>query len=227
MMKSIAFIFAVTICFVTHSDPTKSMLGEKMNSICESSSLPDGVIAVEYLESTGTQYIEVGPIIGATSIRIVVSASEIPESGAMKFYGICYNANFLDDFGVNATGWGGSSKFPCTVGKSIEFEAGEDGIFVDGTYLYVGIWFVRQRDEGKIVFLFSGSSGNKSYVDGNNYKRWKGRIESCVVYSGEMKMIDLIPVRIENTGYMYDLVSGELLGNDGKGEFIIGPDKEL
>ena len=48
---------------------------------------------------------------------------------------------------------------------------------------------------------------------------------------GEMKVynpnlvIDFIPVRIGTTGYMYDKVSGQLFGNAGTGNFILGPDK--
>lgn len=33
------------------------------------------------------------------------------------------------------------------------------------------------------------------------------------------------PVRKGNTGYLYDKVSGQLFGNQGTGQFIIGPDK--
>ncbi len=36
----------------------------------------------------------------------------------------------------------------------------------------------------------------------------------------------LQPVRIGDIGYLYDEVSGELFGNMGTGDFIIGPDKE-
>ena len=36
---------------------------------------------------------------------------------------------------------------------------------------------------------------------------------------------DMIPVRKNGVGYMYDRVSGQLFGNSGTGEFIIGPDK--
>ena len=35
---------------------------------------------------------------------------------------------------------------------------------------------------------------------------------------------DLIPVRVGKVGYMYDKVSGQLFGNSGTGEFILGPD---
>ena len=38
---------------------------------------------------------------------------------------------------------------------------------------------------------------------------------------------DLLPVRKGNIGYMYDRVSGELFGNAGTGDFIIGPDKTI
>jgi hypothetical protein len=35
---------------------------------------------------------------------------------------------------------------------------------------------------------------------------------------------DFIPVRKGTTGYMYDKVSGQLFGNSGSGNFILGPD---
>lgn len=37
-------------------------------------------------------------------------------------------------------------------------------------------------------------------------------------------LIDLIPVRVGQVGYMYDRVSGQLFGNEGTGAFILGPD---
>jgi hypothetical protein len=37
--------------------------------------------------------------------------------------------------------------------------------------------------------------------------------------------ISLIPIRIEQEGYLFDKVSGRLFGNEGTGSFILGPDK--
>ena len=45
-----------------------------------------------------------------------------------------------------------------------------------------------------------------------------------VIRKGE-KVADIIAVRKDGVGYMYDRVSGELFGNDGTGAFVIGPDK--
>lgn len=50
------------------------------------------------------------------------------------------------------------------------------------------------------------------------------RIYSFSISTKGKKLIDFIPVRVNNVGYMYDKVSGKLFGNVGTGEFILGPD---
>ena len=45
------------------------------------------------------------------------------------------------------------------------------------------------------------------------------------VWEDDALVLDLIPVRVGTTGYMYDKVSGQLFGNEGTGNFILGPDK--
>ena len=47
------------------------------------------------------------------------------------------------------------------------------------------------------------------------FKAWKNGSLVC----------DLIPCRIGQTGYMYDKVSGAMIGAYGGGSFILGPDK--
>ena len=42
--------------------------------------------------------------------------------------------------------------------------------------------------------------------------------------SGDL-LFDLVPVRDNGVGYLYDKVSGELFGNDGSGSFTYGNDK--
>ena len=51
------------------------------------------------------------------------------------------------------------------------------------------------------------------------------RIGLFKAYSQGEKIIDMIPVRVGQVGYMYDKVSGRLFGNAGTGSFILGPDK--
>ena len=45
------------------------------------------------------------------------------------------------------------------------------------------------------------------------------------MYDGSTLVRDFIPVRIGQTGYLFDKVSRQLFGNSGTGNFILGPDK--
>ena len=51
------------------------------------------------------------------------------------------------------------------------------------------------------------------------------RIYSAKLWDGNTLVRDFIPVCVGSVGYLYDRVSGELFGNAGTGEFVIGPDK--
>jgi hypothetical protein len=51
-----------------------------------------------------------------------------------------------------------------------------------------------------------------------------GRIYYLKVLNGNQPVFDAIPVRVGQVGYMYDKVSGQLFGNAGTGDFILGPD---
>ena len=61
-------------------------------------------------------------------------------------------------------------------------------------------------------------------IHGASYQNKVHLYSFSIEKSGE-KIIDLIPVRKRSIGYMYDRVSGQLFGNQGTGDFIIGPDK--
>lgn len=53
-----------------------------------------------------------------------------------------------------------------------------------------------------------------------------GKFYSLQVEKGGDVVIDLIPVRVGTVGYLYDKVSGKLFGNEGTGDFVVGPDKK-
>lgn len=54
---------------------------------------------------------------------------------------------------------------------------------------------------------------------------FKGRCYYFRLLNNDIIELDLIPVRVDTTGFMYDKVSGKLFGNAGTGAFILGPDK--
>ena len=59
------------------------------------------------------------------------------------------------------------------------------------------------------------------------YRTSKSRIHYFRVYSFDDGLIlDFIPVRVGDIGFMYDRISGKLYGNSfSSGNFILGPDK--
>ena len=62
-------------------------------------------------------------------------------------------------------------------------------------------------------------------ANGSTTAKTNGRISSCKIYHSGVLVRDYIPVRKGTVGYLYDRVSGQLFGNAGTGEFIIGSDK--
>ena len=51
------------------------------------------------------------------------------------------------------------------------------------------------------------------------------RIYSAKLWNGSILVRDFIPVRVGNVGYLYDRVSKRLFWNAGTGDFVLGPDK--
>ena len=65
---------------------------------------------------------------------------------------------------------------------------------------------------------------NASNPTGVNYPA-TGKIYEFTIYYGDELKMHLIPCRDGNgVGYMYDTVSGQMLGNAGTGAFVVGPD---
>ena len=50
------------------------------------------------------------------------------------------------------------------------------------------------------------------------------KLYACKISNGSTIILDLIPVRVGTVGYMYDRLSGQLFGNQGTDNFILGPD---
>lgn len=50
------------------------------------------------------------------------------------------------------------------------------------------------------------------------------KLYSLYIEENGQKVIDLIPIRIGQVGYMFDMVNGNLYGNAGTGDFVLGGD---
>lgn len=126
-------------------------------------------------------------------------ASYIQDNNTYANSNITYSINYLNDrkFKKNST----------VVGNIT------DTLSLTSEQHYVGIFFSTNNG----VFPTKGT-GNY----GTNY--FTGAIYSFTITEYDQVVHDFIPVRIGSLGYMYDNISGKLLGNVGTGSFTLGPD---
>ena len=74
-----------------------------------------------------------------------------------------------------------------------------------------------------------GADGTKNYylfcLNGTTATSFvKCQCKYCIVKKNNVIVRYFIPVRVGTVGYMYDRVSGQLFGNQGTGDFVLGPD---
>lgn len=98
-------------------------------------------------------------------------------------------------------------------GDVIEVDAGNQ-VIVNGNVLdtYTRESFANNTQS---IYIFRGRA---------NAGTPKVKVFSAKIYDGDILMRDYIPVRVGTTGYLYDKVSGQLFGNSGSGDFILGND---
>lgn len=174
---------------------------------------------VEYLESGGECYISIGIFINGTleyAAKFTYTAKNTSYFGGRiarnnGAYLIKNENNSTDSFG-----YGNISPYT--------FSFPSNGIVESS---YVGTTFKisnrtinvpRQTFNTNIEFWLFGA---------NNYSLTSAgtRIYYFKLWNAGNLVRDLIPVVKDNVGYMYDKVSGQLFGNAGTGDFILGPDK--
>jgi hypothetical protein len=187
---------------------------------------------IEYLESTGTQYIDTGKKYDGV-VRFVLEVSlgsnytkDVKIAGYDIYGG--FNGELISGLSRSIKWAAYQSKFRYdTLGGRFflsdfaldegfhSFEIGPNGVWADRVQISTNKPKVQDLES---VYLFG-------YIVHN--------LASVVVYCGACKIrrfydangsFDFIPVRVGNIGYMYDRVSGQLFGNEGTGAFVIGSD---
>ena len=174
---------------------------------------------VEYLESTGTQWIDTGytksqcPYFSLDVQPLITNV----DSGMFGAYTDGYSVQqILGRWRWFDGGWN-LTDIPVDITRTPNITKNANGWFVDG----------------EITKTSSGSKGNLSLVlfginvNGKKYgDKYPIRFNRLSLFDKKSILVaDFIPVRKGNIGYMYDRLSRQLLGNQGTGAFIIGPDK--
>ena len=178
---------------------------------------------IEYLEGTGTQWID-------TLIH--------PETGyGFELYGGFTTFNNNEFFG-------GGNNYNNGLGICTHGAFQTYGVIVGTTEVCT------IQSQNNVMYLFRVNTDGTVYVD-NEYKGQstspqmpsgnytmnifkhstnssprQAKIYYCKIFNSNGLVFDGIPVRKNGVGYMYDKVSGQLFGNSGTGDFVLGPDKQ-
>ena len=175
---------------------------------------------IEYLESDGNQYIDTG-ITCTTPTKYILRGAKVGNRASNKsgFFGSnawLYSLIFYTS--DNNLRW-------CNYSNRYDFNNLVSGTFYDIECNKNGSMYVNGNETSLNSDTNFGGDNIKIFV-GAYYAASSVKISKFKIYNGETLLLDLIPVRKGNVGYMYDKVSGKLFGNSGTGNFILGPDKE-
>ena len=185
---------------------------------------------IEYIQTTGTQYIDTG-INGQSVTRFVVKGycnvngsnnTQLlggTEQGASTFFGA--RVTTVTHWYCNDSSGGlGDPSHTSTIDATIVSTSSQTGTLTDlvsgttsnFTSFSSGSWGFPNAN----LLIFGGYSTRRSP---------NARCYSLQIYTSSGLVRDFIPVRVGQTGYMYDRVGGQLFGNSGSGTFTLGNDK--
>lgn len=173
---------------------------------------------VEYLESTGTQWIDTG-VKGNenTRVELCISVSSLYSGAYSSIFGY-YGTNIdsVSIFGGGTTRFGSRNTSFTTPSTNTIYQIAIDkaGFTVNGT---TTSWSQSAQFE---------TAGNLIAFGRNDttFGLFSGKYYSLKIYQNGVLVRDYIPVRKGTVGYLYDRVSGALFGNAGTGAFGYGAD---
>lgn len=189
------------------------------------SKLPEGYTELEYIESTGTQYIDTG-IKPNWATRVVCDARfSVQTTGAWLFgardgnainsYGfLTYKGKYRSDFGSNV-----SPLLSEIYGPDIHVDKNGKDTYVNGNLLHSG----DSQEFYSSYNLCIGANMSAGAVSGFG----KARHKSYRIYEEDVKVREYIPCKdTEGSVGMYDLVTESFFYNAGSGFFVAGPEAE-
>lgn len=199
----------------------------------------DKIIPIEYLESSGTQYIDTGVVVSNLydfeiqfSLPYIQTTAQGSNMGTIfgsrkswnsqVYHLTTYNKNTsaVGHFAYNTQGWNNGNTPVANITANAIL-----------TIKKVGNAFYSANNTKTNLptgsFTGYGSLCIFALKENNNVQEFSRslRIHSFKLYNNNTLVHDYIPVKKNGIGYLYDKVTNELLGNLGTGEFICGPTK--
>ena len=193
--------------------------------------LPEGYTAVNYLQSSGAQWIEMGVAPNQNTKAVLkIKIDKFTDNGA-SLIGSRTDANPNNQFMTYLDGYGGTRFLFRMDGQPQAISW--TGLTTDKIYTVTlsGTEMKAELEDGTTVFskTFSVSDFTSTVTmalfraKGVGGTYFQGRIYSCKHYSGDELIQDFVPcLDAEGVPCMYDLISKTAFYNQGTGSFTWG-----
>ncbi|MBQ9540113.1 MAG: hypothetical protein IJU89_01670 [Alphaproteobacteria bacterium] len=186
--------------------------------------LPDGYTELEYIESTGTQYIKLPSFPNASNINVTADILQTNGTNEQIFFAIDSVQTLYTSGGSWRTWKSGASGVSLTNTSSrhlFDIKTTRSGVkyYIDGTQNtnVSATFYTSELFSARILFL-----GARTTNSGADYF-WQGRIYSFNSECDGVVCMNLVPaLNPDGKIGMYDLVGGRFYENAGTGEFIGG-----
>lgn len=198
---------------------------------------------VQYLFGDGHQYIDTGIVPdSSTGIKITCQPSITNYDGADDIYIVGLRDNSsntrwcLGKAGNASWGKAGVYYGYGTYEYFGQSEYDDDRYYPYGTTFTLSLNFLNskyavngERDSISLPSTMPFTATNVIRIFGSSgvtgdFAKYAGRIYSVQISQGNNMIMNLIPVRKDGVGYMYDTIGGNLYENNGTGNFAYGPD---
>lgn len=197
-----------------------------------------GMQQLEYIESTGTQWIDTGIIpdentnvkVKASYVKIIPSSQYDSVVGSTVADGTAnhrfYPLGYTYSTGKIRQSYGSvqyEQTFDTTI-HTVDFNNADKQVVVDGTVVgSTASGFVKAETQSSLYLFATNVKRNL-----NSTPEWYGavRLYSLQIYNNGTLVSDMIPVK-DDTGHgaLYDKVTQQIFYNSGTGDFVCGPNK--
>lgn len=186
--------------------------------------LPDGCVELEYIASTGTQYLKTG-FVPNKDTRVVMDFQLLVGTGGVPIFGSRDNGSKNTyTFGTTSTNNAWLSGYNNSgINSGLTMDANRHTVdknknlcYLDGNLIAESTYASFTCPSDLWLFRFYASDGDNTAL--SKQKSW-----SCQIYDSDTLVRDYVPI-LDPSGVacMYDHVNGEYCYNAGTGSFIPG-----
>lgn len=211
-------------------DTVSKKIFERQGTSSKTFTLGPDIVPVEYLQSTGTQYIDTG-ILQDSSLALDVdfNVSAYKQEGLLcsrtgttsKAHGFIFpsSPNTIRYTRGDGTGHAYATPNNWALNEWHNVRCSGDDWWFDGVKQSAPTNTNKEFTSNTLTYYLFACNTNGTVSNLGTKK-----IRKCTIVKNGETVLDLISVRVGTVGYMYDKVSHKLFANAGTGSFVIGED---